>query len=250
MRYLRAELFFIIMVVLLCSAGLMLFMQYRLLHGYELPEDTISALSGSLGMALLLIIAAVVAGGLMLLPHIRMQVKSKGQLKIITWMIARNAQDLEQISFTDPLTGLQSRHYFDDALREYLLQFGKINRPVAVLLIGIDRLELFCEQRGRDVTDRLLMEAALCIRNGTRYHDVLAHMGDGEFALIVPDLEAADAEKMAVRICAALKESELRMGHDSHIIGATSVMTEWNGKENAPSLYKRARGLLQKKQFT
>lgn len=175
MRYLRAELFFIIMVVLLCSAGLMLFMQYRLLHGYELPEDAISALSGSLGMALLLIIAAVVAGGLMLLPHIRMQVKSKGQLKIITWMIARNAQDLEQISFTDPLTGLQSRHYFDDALREYLLQFGKINRPVAVLLIGIDRLELFCEQRGRDVTDRLLMEAALCIRNGTRYHDVLAH---------------------------------------------------------------------------
>lgn len=246
MRYLRAELFFAIMVVLLCSAGLMLFMQYRLVHDYQLQDAEASSLSGSLGIALLLITAAIVAGGLMLLPHIRMQVKSKGQLKIITWMIARNAQDLEQISFIDPLTGLKSRHYFDDALREYLVQFGKINRPVTVMMIGIDRLDQFCEQRGRDVTDRLLMEAALCIRNGTRYHDVLAHIGDGEFALIMPDLEAADAEKMAARICAALKESELRMGHDSHVIGASSALAEWNGKENAPALYKRAHALLQK----
>ncbi|HWD13043.1 GGDEF domain-containing protein [Pseudochrobactrum sp. sp1633] len=248
MRYLRAELFFIIMVVLLCGAGLMLVMQHQLLNDIKLQDASVSLPDGPLGAAMLFLIAAGVAGSLMLLPHVRMQVKNKGQLKIITWMITRNSQDLEQIGFIDPLTGLQSRHYFDAALHEYLLQFGKINRPVTVLLIGIERLQLLCEQRGRDVTDRLLIEAALCIRNCTRYHDVLAHMGDGEFALIVPDLEMADADKMAARICKALEQNEMRMGHESYLISAASTVAEWNAKEKAPALYKRARAALLKKQ--
>ncbi len=246
MRYLRAELFFIIMLVLLCGAGLMLFMQYRLMHDLGEPYKSGSLSDTPLGIALLLLVAAGAAGGLMLLPQIRMQVKNKGQLKIITWMIARNSKDLDQISFNDPLTGLQSRPYFDAALHEYLLQFGKINHPVAILLIGIEKLQLLCDQRGRDAADRLLMEAALCIRNCTRYHDVLAHMGDGEFALIVPDLHEGDAEKMAARICKALEACELRMGHDSHNIHAVSAVAEWNGKEKAPALYKKARIALHK----
>lgn len=251
MRYLRAELFFIIMVVLLCGAGLTLFMQYRLFHDIEVQNTANSDVpmpGGSLALVLSFLIAAGVAGGLMLVPHIRMQVKNKGQLKIITWMIARSRQDLEQVSFTDPLTGLQSRQYFDAALHEYLLQFGKINRPVTVLLVGVNKLQQLCEQRGRDVSDRLLMEAALNIRNCTRYHDVLAHMGDGEFALIVPDLDGDDAKKMAVRICRALEQCELRMGHDHYVINAESVVAEWNGKEKAASLYKKAHLDLQKKQ--
>lgn len=245
MRFFRAELFFIIMLVLLCGAGLMLFMQYRLIHdlGETYNPDALS--DAPLGIALLLLLGAGFTGSLMLLPQIRMHVKNKGQLKIITWMIARNAKDLEQIHFNDALTGLQSRAYFDAALHEYLLQFAKIKHPVTVVLIGVEHLQQLCEQRGRDTADRLLMEAALCIRNCTRYHDVLAHMGDGEFALIVPDLEAGDAEKMAARICKALEECELRMGHDSHIIRAVAAITEWNGTEKASALYKRARVTLQ-----
>jgi hypothetical protein len=61
----------------------------------------------------------------------------------------------------------------------------------------------------------------------------------------VPDLEAADAKKMSARICKALEECELRMGHDSHIIRAVSAVTEWNGTEKAPVLYKKARAALQ-----
>ena len=245
MRFFRAELFFIIMLVLLCSAGLMLFMQYRLINNLEMQNAAVALPDAPLMIALLLLIAAAVAGGLMLLPQIRMQVKNKGQLKIITWMIARNAQDLDQISFIDPLTGLQSRSYFNAALHEYLLQFAKIKHPVTIVMIGINRLEQFCEQRGRDAADRLLMEAALCIRNCTRYHDVLAHLGDGEFALIVPDLQEGDASKMAARICKALEECELRMGHDSHIIHAVSAVAEWNGKEKASALYKKAQAAIQ-----
>ena len=245
MRFFRAELFFIIMLVLLCGAGLMLFMQYRLIHDLGETYKSSGLSDAPLGIALMLLVAAGITGSLMLLPQIRMQVKNRGQLKIITWMISRNTKDLEQISFTDPLTGLQSKAYFDSALHEYLLQFAKIKHPVTVVMIGVERLQQLCEQRGRDAADRLLMEAALCIRNCTRYHDVLAHMGDGEFALIVPDLEAADAKKMSARICKALEECELRMGHDSHIIRAVSAVTEWNGTEKAPVLYKRARAALQ-----
>ncbi|WOC17035.1 GGDEF domain-containing protein [Pseudochrobactrum sp. MP213Fo] len=253
MRYLRAELFFIIMIVMLCGAGLVLFWQFKLIHDLELnhtDDSHISTLNGALALAVMFIGAAVLSGGMMLLPHMRMQVKSKGQLKIITWMIARNSEDLEQVSFSDPLTGLQSRRYFDDALREYLLQFAKIARPVVVVLIGVDRLQQFCDQLGREATDRLLMDAALCIRNATRYHDVLTHMGDGEFGLILPDMDAVAAEKMAARICGTLEASELRLGHDTHIIAASCAVAEWNGKENAPSLYQRAQIILRQKQAT
>lgn len=248
MRYLRAEFCFIITLVLLSGAGLMLFMHYQLMSDADAYAGTVIMPDAPLKIAVLFLIAAAVAGGMMLLPYMRVQVQDKGQLKIITWTIARNKQDLEQISFTDPLTGLQSRAYFDAALHEYLSQFEKINRPVTVMLIAIEGLQDLCEQRGRDVADRLLMEAALCIRNCTRYHDVLAHRGGGEFALIVPDLIAADAMKMSARICKALEECELRMGHDSHIIHAHSAVVQWNGREKAAALYKRAHDTLEEKQ--
>ena len=104
---------------------------------------------------------------------------------------------------TDDLTGLANRRAFQAGLAAALA--GRGDRPVAVLLIDLDRFKEVNDAMGHHVGDALLRlvggRLAGCVREG----DLLARLGGDEFAIVLTHGgDQAHAETVARRVTATL----------------------------------------------
>ncbi|PHP67547.1 GGDEF domain-containing protein [Zhengella mangrovi] len=238
MRFHKAELaFFILLALLLGSAGLLAAWLFRsgLLHPGNLPT-----------IALTIEGVAVVFGGLYFYPVLRRQVREESHLRAMTQSLSRRSEDLQHAALTDGLTGMQNRRYFDDALAQYLEEFSRINRPVGLMILDLDHFKLVNDTHGHDVGDEVLKAVAACLREFTRYHDVVARLGGEEFAIVAPNMDSDALTKFADRIRMAIGQLTISAGNVRIRITTSVGVAIWNGRENSDALYRRADAVLYK----
>ena len=137
-------------------------------------------------------------------PQIRTQVKEGGKLREMTASLSARSRNLEKAALTDGLTGMQNRRYFDDALREYLGEFRRIDRPVGLMILDLDHFKQVNDTYGHDVGDEVLRSVAKCLKDMTRYHDVVARLGGEEFAVVAPNMDLELLTRFADRMRKAI----------------------------------------------
>ncbi|HZX79818.1 MAG TPA: EAL domain-containing protein [Lysobacter sp.] len=119
----------------------------------------------------------------------------------------RDEETMLHLARIDPLTGLAARSAFDEKLADCAEAALRAHRSMALHVIDIDRLKRINERHGRAAGDALLREAARRIAQLVRPTDVLARLGDDEFALLQPDVDdATDGGRMAAWIVDALAQ--------------------------------------------
>jgi diguanylate cyclase (GGDEF)-like protein/PAS domain S-box-containing protein len=89
---------------------------------------------------------------------------------------------LEQVAFTDPVTGLPNRAGFEDRLERALVEAGTTCR--SLLLIELEGLDEVREDAGRDVVTAVLVEVGRRLRTTVRGCDAVGRVGGGAFALL------------------------------------------------------------------
>ena len=99
---------------------------------------------------------------------------------------ARTAELWKQANF-DALTQLPNRQRFYERLNEETLLSQISGRPVAVMLIDLDRFKEVNDSLGHDTGDILLIEAAKRITSCVTAVDTVARLGGDEFTVILPD---------------------------------------------------------------
>ncbi len=114
----------------------------------------------------------------------------------------------------DTLTGLANRQMFMLQLRQ---QFALRNREstlrFALLFIDLDRFKLINDTLGHHAGDCFLIEVSQRLQRTVRDHDLVARLGGDEFVVLLTQLQDdADAEDVADRIIAAVKEPMLFQG--------------------------------------
>jgi diguanylate cyclase (GGDEF)-like protein len=145
---------------------------------------------------------------------------------------------------TDGLTGTQNRRYFDDALREYLQEFRRIGKPVGLMILDLDHFKQVNDNHGHDVGDRVLREVASCLKDMTRYHDVVARLGGEEFAVVAPNMTEDQLMKFAERIRKAISNLAVVSGNVRLKVTSSVGIAVWNGRESADDFYRRADKML------
>jgi diguanylate cyclase (GGDEF)-like protein len=125
--------------------------------------------------------------------ELRARVRAALRLKFMMDLLAKKAQ-------IDALTGLWNRRYFDDRLDAELSMARRSPRPLAVLMIDIDKFKSINDTHGHLFGSRALVEAATVIRGSARETDVVARFGGDEFALILPDTGSDGAYAVGERI--------------------------------------------------
>jgi len=108
---------------------------------------------------------------------------------------------LEQVSRTDPLTGLANRRSRDDRLAaewERAIRFGS---TLAVIAIDVDHFKRYNDTHGHAEGDRCLQAVAEMLSHTTRGPiDLAARHGGEEFMLIMPGVDAGAAASIAERV--------------------------------------------------
>ena len=101
----------------------------------------------------------------------------------------------------DNLTGLLGHRAFHEAI-EILLDRGK--GPFTLASIDIDDFKLVNDLHGHPVGDEALRRVAEALRRSVGEHDSVFRVGGEEFAVLLPERDAAGARQVAERLRAAV----------------------------------------------
>jgi diguanylate cyclase (GGDEF)-like protein len=111
--------------------------------------------------------------------------------------INKSEIELNKFRFHDALTGLFNQSYFQEEVsrmeraREY---------PVSILIADVDNMKTINDQYGRALGDLLLIQIAQTFATAFRANDVIARIGEDEFAVLLPATNRETAESLLRRV--------------------------------------------------
>src|SRR5262249_13506034 len=112
---------------------------------------------------------------------------------------------LEQLAITDELTGLYSRRFLMETLRQQISGLARAHiRALSCLIIDVDGFKQINDTFGHLEGDRALVEVARTLGGGLRASDVLARLGGDEFIVLLPSTSLDGAIGLAEKLRAAV----------------------------------------------
>jgi len=120
-------------------------------------------------------------------------------------IIVMRAKDLRKLSSIDRMTGLFNRGHFDERLGSELNRAQRMQQPLSVVMLDVDRFKEFNDRFGHSAGDVGLRTIADQFRQMTRRSDVVARYGGEEFVFLLPDTSADTAFDKLEQIRAAVE---------------------------------------------
>jgi diguanylate cyclase (GGDEF)-like protein len=149
---------------------------------------------------------------------------------------AKKAETFQQMSLTDPLTGLPNRRYLQDRLFEEVERSKRYNTPLSFMIIDVDRFKNYNDVYGHTNADRVLVKTAQLLRGSIRAIDMSARFAGDEFCIVLPETELGDAARIAERLRKAIFETEYRT-EQGEWMGEVSISTgisSFSGSRQTP----------------
>lgn len=106
------------------------------------------------------------------------------------------------LSFHDQMTGLYNRRYFENEM-ERLSNSRKI--PTSIIIADIDWLKQINDTFGHRSGDQHIVDAAEITSEIIREEDILARIGGDEFAILLPETNKVETQKIINRITEKIK---------------------------------------------
>ena len=150
---------------------------------------------------------------------------------------------MEQLSFTDQLTQLKNRLYFDKKFDEEWNRSSRVKMPLSALLMDVDNFKAINDTYGHLYGDECLRLIASTISSELhRGSDCVARYGGDEFVILLPNTEEIETREIAEKLARVVSgiSSTLDDGkvHITCSIGGATTIP--NYRDNKESLLKQA----------
>jgi diguanylate cyclase (GGDEF)-like protein len=109
-------------------------------------------------------------------------------------------EEIHRLTIVDALTGAHNKRYLLEYLDRELTRSIRHQRPLALIMLDIDRFKSINDQFGHLAGDLVLHEMAGCVRASIRKEECFARYGGEEFALVLPEATQQGAVQAAERI--------------------------------------------------
>ena len=137
--------------------------------------------------------------------------------------VAAAKSELDEVTFSDSLTGLRNRRYFSASIDGEVLRVlrayaaapageGPAHRDLIFYLIDLDDFKAVNDLYGHGAGDRVLAEMAARLNSIARQSDVVCRWGGEEFLIVCRDAQRRDAEVLAARILEAIGRQSFDAG--------------------------------------
>lgn len=138
--------------------------------------------------------------------------------------------ELEQLSITDELTGLNNRRYMLRKLEESVAESERYGDDFSLVSLDIDFFKTINDSYGHPTGDAVLQRFATIIEKRIRKSDIVARTGGEEFIIFMPSTGLDEAEQVAESLRVAL-EAEQFVSDDGETFNVTfsAGVVNWSG---------------------
>lgn len=125
---------------------------------------------------------------------------SSGLIHVPIVMEYQEYKKLQTNAVTDALTGLYNRRLFAESFEKELNRARRYGLPLGVVLLDLHRFKEVNDKYGHPRGDEVLRAAAATLQKALRTSDSAFRIGGDEFALLLPQTDAAQAVALGKRI--------------------------------------------------
>ncbi|MCF6257881.1 MAG: diguanylate cyclase, partial [Gammaproteobacteria bacterium] len=125
---------------------------------------------------------------------------------------------LENMAFTDALTGMPNRVLFYNRLEQITMTTARYKTPFALMMMDLNRFKNINDTLGHHIGDRLLKTVGERLQTILRESDTVARLGGDEFAALLPAIDHDEGVTIvAEKIVNALNKPIAVEGHNLSI---------------------------------
>ena len=169
-------------------------------------------------------------------------------LGVVIWLLeeehirARDtSEQIAQLAFHDPLTGLPNRKLLLDYLSLNILQARREKEKLAVFFIDLDRFKNINDSLGHSAGDKVLQAVSTRVKNVMREADSVGRMGGDEFVVVTPSVDSVeDAVHVAQKVRDAIRVPLMVDHRELFVSASMGVALYPNDGEDAETLLKNA----------
>jgi diguanylate cyclase (GGDEF)-like protein len=146
-------------------------------------------------------------------PVIPEYLKIMAQQTTVLFDNAESYEAMEQLSYTDALTGQPNQRYFRKRLSEEINRSRRYGRNLALIFFDLDDMKAMNDTYGHQAGDHLLVSLGEIVRNAIRSIDILARYGGDEFCIIMPESDRETCALFMERLRHEIEVKECRVPH-------------------------------------
>ena len=121
--------------------------------------------------------------------------------------LKRTLQLANDLARTDPITSMANKSAFSEIAGIELYRVNRYRRPFTIACLDLNDLKQFNEKFGHDARDDLLRCVAQVLNSNVRSSDLLARIGDDEFALLLTETNEDQAQSVFNKLGSSLEDA-------------------------------------------
>ena len=150
---------------------------------------------------------------------------------------ARRYAEARALADLDALTGVHNRRFFHETLAREVARAQRYGRRLSVIVFDLDDFKTVNDRVGHLAGDAVLAEAAERMLTVVRSADIACRVGGDEFALVLPESSAAEADLLAGRIARAIAVRPIGAAGTLHL---SAGIAELRSGDRPNDLFERA----------
>lgn len=108
--------------------------------------------------------------------------------------------EIYRLTTVDGLTQIFNRRFFEETLDREAARCRRYGRALSLVMMDIDRFKQINDTFGHLAGDHVLRQLASSVKTKIRREDIFARFGGEEFALLLPEINEANACRFAEKI--------------------------------------------------
>jgi diguanylate cyclase (GGDEF)-like protein len=154
--------------------------------------------------------------------------------------LKRQERELARLAWTDSLTNALNRHRFMELAQNEIDRSWRHGKQASLIVVDVDHFKNINDRNGHAAGDQVLKSAVERWKHILRSHDLMGRIGGEEFSVLLPEIGAEGAMKVAEKMRAAI--SDLPFEFEGQLLRVTVSIgiATLSPAEDLPELMRRA----------
>lgn len=116
---------------------------------------------------------------------------------------------ISNMAYHDSLTGLANRYYLYEFEKKIISTAKRLNLPVSLAIIDIDKFKLINDKYGHSIGDKVLIDLSNIIFDNIRISDLFVRYGGEEFIILFTNTNLSNSIKLSNKLLKTIENSNI-----------------------------------------